>query len=113
MKRSRSAVSIAVTVGLSTGAVLVASPARAEDQDVSVARTLCEHGAWDAAEEYGDAMIAGGKPDGYIFKAWALGGRAAKEKNPKLIEQAKKALSDGKAKGAKIPANMDVEKLPP
>jgi tetratricopeptide (TPR) repeat protein len=93
--------------------VLAPGVARAEDQDIAVCRTLCEHGAWEGAEDYADNMIGSGKPEGYIFKAWALAGRAAKENNPKLLDQAKKALADAKGKGARIPPGLDLEKLPP
>lgn len=107
MKRSGSAVLIAVST------ILLSSPARAQDQEMVTAKALCEHGAWDAAEEYADSLIAAGKADAFVLKAWAQAGRAAKEKNPKGLEQAKKTLSDAKAKGAKIPPGFDPEKLPP
>ncbi len=106
MKRSSSAVLIAAVLFWS-------APARAQDQETTTTKTLCEHGAWDAAEEYAEGLIAAGKTDGWWLKAWAQAGRATKAKDAKGLEQAKKTLSDGKAKGAKVPPGLDLDKLPP
>src|SRR5437879_91569 len=105
MMRSRSAVLLVAAL------LLVPGIARAEDAELKIARILCEHQAWTAAEEYATALVDGGKGEALAFKAWALAGRADKEKNPKLLDQAKKALVDAKAKGSKI--QIDLEHLPP
>jgi tetratricopeptide (TPR) repeat protein len=101
---------VAASIGL---AVLAPGSARAQesDQDILTLKTLCEHGAWESAEEYAQACIEYGKTEALAYKAWALAGRAAKENSPKLLAEAKKALSEAKAKGSK--AVIDLEKLPP
>ena len=97
MKRALSAVLI------SSSLLLVAGTARAEDQEILTLKTLCEHGAFEAARDYAD-QIASAKPEALGYKAWALAGLSKQTNNAKLMDEAKKI--------GKTPKGLNLEQLP-
>jgi hypothetical protein len=98
-------VAIAATAVTVTPRVVLAQDLSSE---VGIARALWEHGLYSAAEVFADAA-SDTKPEALVIKALALGGRAKEEKNPKLLDEAKKVLAQAIAK--KVQGAKDAEPM--